>query len=270
MKIIITEEQYRLITEGLSSDNEFRNLIKSYESTVTNSKGQHYAFDDMDPKQTKTFVKTTKTPYGGTLTIGWGHTGEYAKPGNVISNSAAEKLLTADIQKHEDIAKKIFPKYSTYPLYVQRALVNSVFRGEAKSNYKWVQNINAGNWSLGAKQYLEGWDIDFSTVGNPKYRGTVAERMKKNQNAFIKYANELKTTKQPTAKTSIISKQPTQTQTKTNTTKYPFGNMHIVKPNDSIFSIISKYNNEIDLEELVKLNNLKSLNVQPGQILKLK
>ena len=207
MKIIITENQYKLLMEGMADDQVFRDTIKGYESTVTDPNGKHYTFDDKDPKNPKTFVKSSTDKKGGTLTIGWGHTGNEAKVGNKISNSKAEELLTSDITKEENKAKTIFPKYSSYPKYVQRALVNSVYRGEAKSGYKWVKSINSGNWRTAAKQYLEGWDIDFSKADDPKYKGGVADRMKTNQEAFEKYAEELKG-----SKTTTPTKETTTTE----------------------------------------------------------
>lgn len=195
MKILLTETQYKILIEGLADDKVFRDTIKGYESTVTDSSGLHYTFDDKDPKDPKTFVKTSADKKGGTLTIGWGHTGETAKPGKKISNQKAEELLTSDITKEENKAKTIFPKYNTYPLYVQRALVNAVYRGEAKSTYEWVKSVNAGKWITAATQYLEGWDIDFSQANNPKYKGGVADRMVTNQKAFKQYGEELKKNK---------------------------------------------------------------------------
>ena len=201
MKIIITESQYKLLMEGLADDDVFRDTIKGYESTVTDSSGQHYTFDDKDPKNPKTFVKTSADKKGGTLTIGWGHTGETAKPGKKISNQKAEELLTSDITKEENKAKTIFPKYTSYPLYVQRALVNAVYRGEAKSTYEWVKSVNSGKWITAAKEYLEGWDIDFSQANNPKYKGGVADRMVTNKKAFEQYGEELKKGKTTTTTT---------------------------------------------------------------------
>ena len=189
MKIIITESQLRLLTEAasLAGDEDFRETIKSYENEVTNSSGKHYVFDDKDPKNPKTFVNASSKKRGGTLTIGWGHTGPEAKIGNIITKSKAEQLLTSDIQKEENKTKSLFPKYDNYPLYVRKALVNSVYRGEAKKGYKWVEAINAGNWEDAATKYLQGWDIDFSQAKNPKYKGGVADRMVSNQEAFKKY-----------------------------------------------------------------------------------
>ena len=211
MKIIVTEEQYNLLKESLVDDTEFRETIKSFESTVTDSKGNHYTFDDKDPKNPKTFIKG-KSPYGGVLTIGWGHTGDKAKPGKKISNSEAERLLTQDIKKEEQKAKNLFPKYDTYPIYVQRTLTNATYRGEAKSGYEWVKLINSGNWDLASKKYLEGWNVDFSQAKNPRYKGGVADRMVKNQEAFKKYAKELKSTKIPEKK--VQEKTPNQPQKK--------------------------------------------------------
>jgi GH24 family phage-related lysozyme (muramidase) len=211
MKIIITESQLRLLTEAasLANDEDFRDTIKSYENEVVNSSGKHYVFDDADPKNPKTFVSAPNKKRGGTLTIGWGHTGPEAKIGNVITKSKAEQLLTSDIQKEENKTKSLFPKYDSYPLYVRKALVNSVYRGEAKKGYKWVEAINAGNWEDAATKYLQGWDIDFSQAKNPKYKGGVADRMVTNQEAFKKYAQELKSkTKQKPQQTSQVKPKP--------------------------------------------------------------
>ena len=141
MRIIISENQFKtLLTESIADDAELRDIIKNYESTVVDSKGNHYVFDDKDSKTPKTFISNNKLKKGGTLTIGWGHTGKEATIGNKILNSKAEELLTKDIIEKENIAKKVlFPKYDKYPLYIQRVLVNTVFRGEAKTSHEWVK-----------------------------------------------------------------------------------------------------------------------------------
>lgn len=289
MKIIVTESQYNLLKENLVDDREFRETIKSFESTVTDSEGKHYTFDDKDPKSPKTFIKG-KSPYGGVLTIGWGHTGDNAKPGKKISNSEAERLLSQDIKKEEQKAKNIFPKYESYPIYVQRALTNATYRGEAKSSYEWVKSINSGDWDLAAKKYLEGWNIDFSQAKNPKYKGGVADRMVKNQDAFKKYAKELKG-KKPESKPSYNKEteeqrckkmQPKELLHHPECDKYyendykmdygiKFKNFYEVKKGDTLSSIAAKYPDKtITANSIKKLNNLKSDNIEPGQKLKIK
>lgn len=257
-----------MLFESVVNDTEFRNLIKGYESTVVNSKNQHYVFDDKDPKlppnNKKTFI-SKKSPYGGVLTIGWGHTGPSVKPGMIISNREAEQLLTDDIKKHEEIAKKVFPKFDKYPVYVQRALVNATYRGEVKSVYKWVKSLNDGNWSLGAKQYLEGWNIDFSNVDDPRKKGTVAERMKNNQRAFLKYAEELSKPVEPK-----IKQQKPKSQIGGGGLSPSVFKLYVVKPGETLSGIASKYDKSVTVDSIIKLNDLKSTELKPGQILKLK
>jgi len=300
MKIIITENQFKtLLTESIADDPELRDIIKNYESTVVDSKGNHYVFDDKDSKNPKTFISNNKLKKGGTLTIGWGHTGKEATIGNKILNSKAEELLTKDIIEKENIAKKVlFPKYDKYPLYIQRVLVNTVFRGEAKTSHEWVKAINSGNWSLAAKKYLEGWNIDFSQAKDPRYQGGVADRMVKNQEAFIKYGNELKT-KKPVVnsvekgvvwgKDKCISvmlslnfgkifqhpecfkyfepnkKISKETDKLLNSKTF----YYTVKPGDTLSGIASKYGKSVTVATLMKLNNLKSDNIKSGQRLKI-
>jgi GH24 family phage-related lysozyme (muramidase) len=300
MKIIITENQFKtLLTESIADDAELRDIIKNYESTVVDSKGNHYVFDDKDSKTPKTFIVNNKLKKGGTLTIGWGHTGKEATIGNKILNSKAEELLTKDIIEKENIAKKIlFPKYDKYPLYIQRVLVNTVFRGEAKTSYEWVKAINSGNWSLAAKKYVEGWNIDFSQAKDPRYQGGVADRMVKNQEAFIKYGNELKTKKPVVNSLEIgvvwdkekcisvmlsidmykIAQHPEcfkyfepnkkiskETDKLLNSKTF----YYTVKPGDTLSGIASKYGKSVTVATLMKLNNLKSDNIESGQKLKI-
>ena len=300
MKIIITENQFKtLLTESIADDPELRDIIKNYESTVVDSKGNHYVFDDKDSKNPKTFISNNKLKKGGTLTIGWAHTGKEATIGNKILNSKAEELLTKDIIEKENIAKKVlFPKYDKYPLYIQRVLVNTVFRGEAKTSHEWVKAINSGNWSLAAKKYLEGWNIDFSQAKDPRYQGGVADRMVKNQEAFIKYGNELKT-KKPVVNSVekgvvwgkdkcisvMLSLDMYKIAQHPECFKYFEPNKKIsketdkllnsktfyytVKPGDTLSGIASKYGKSVTVATLMKLNNLKSDNIKSGQRLKI-
>ena len=286
MKIIITETQYNILNESLVNDKVFRDTIKSFESTVTNSVGSHYTFDDKDPKNPKTFIKS-KSPYGGVLTIGWGHTGSEAKPGNAITNKKAEDLLSQDISKEESKAKNLFPKYDDYPVYVQRALTNAVFRGEAKSSYEWVKNINLGEWDLAAEKYLSGWKIDFSRADDPRMKGSVAQRMKTNQRAFLKYGEELKSepTTKPKPKTTISIPKPKTTTPKPTTPKpsswldpilsdiEKIGKdlkTYTVKSGDTLSKIAAKYDESVTTSTIKKLNGLKSDTITPGQKLRIK
>ena len=70
MKVVITESQFKYLlmeSSSIANDKGFRDTIKSYESTVVDSNGKHYVFDDKDPKYPKTFVNDTKKKKGGHL-----------------------------------------------------------------------------------------------------------------------------------------------------------------------------------------------------------
>ena len=291
MKIIITESQLKMLTEAtsLADDENFRDTIKSYENEVVDATGKHYVFDDKDPKNPKTYVSSPNKKRGGTLTIGWGHTGPEAKVGAKITKTKAEQLLTLDIINEEKKTKNLFPKYDTYPTYIKKALVNSVYRGEAKKGYKWVEAINAGNWDDAAAKYLQGWNIDFSQANDPKYKGGVADRMVTNQEAFKKYAKELKGDKKlqsnnskETEKQRCLKMEPIDAAKRPECDKY-FKNdyymdygynfskeFYTVKSGDTLSKIASKYDKSVTVESLKKLNNLKSDKIEVGQKLKIK
>ena len=291
MKIIITESQLKMLTEAtsLADDENFRDTIKSYENEVVDATGKHYVFDDKDPKNPKTYVSSPNKKRGGTLTIGWGHTGPEAKVGAKITKTKAEQLLTLDIINEEKKTKNLFPKYDTYPTYIKKALVNSVYRGEAKKGYKWVEAINAGNWDDAAAKYLQGWNIDFSQANDPKYKGGVADRMVTNQDAFKKYAKELKGDKKlqsnnskETEKQRCLKMEPIDVAKRPECDKY-FKNdyymdygydfskeFYTVKSGDTLSKIASKYDKSVTVESLKKLNNLKSDKIEVGQKLKIK
>ena len=291
MKIIITESQLKMLTEAtsLADDENFRDTIKSYENEVVDATGKHYVFDDKDPKNPKTYVSSPNKKRGGTLTIGWGHTGPEAKVGAKITKTKAEQLLTLDIINEEKKTKNLFPKYDTYPTYIKKALVNSVYRGEAKKGYKWVEAINAGNWDDAAAKYLQGWNIDFSQANDPKYKGGVADRMVTNQEAFEKYAKELKGDKKlqsnnskETEKQRCLKMEPIDAAKRPECDKY-FKNdyymdygynfskeFYTVKSGDTLSKIASKYDKSVTVESLKKLNNLKSDKIEVGQKLKIK
>ena len=291
MKIIITESQLKMLTEAtsLADDKDFRDTIKSYENEVVDATGKHYVFDDKDPKNPKTFVSSPNKKRGGTLTIGWGHTGPEAKVGSKITKTKAEQLLTLDIINEENKTKNLFPKYDTYPTYIKKALVNSVYRGEAKKGYKWVEAINAGNWDDAAAKYLQGWNIDFSQANDPRYEGGVADRMVTNQEAFKKYAKELKGDKKlqsnnskETEKQRCLKMEPIDAAKRPECDKY-FKNdyymdygydfskeFYTVKSGDTLSKIASKYDKSVTVDSLKKLNNLKSDKIEVGQKLKIK
>jgi lysozyme len=58
-------------------------------------------------------------------TIGWGHTGEYAKPNANINKTTAEKILVKDIQNASDCVKRIFNEWKQKN--INRTITQSMF-----------------------------------------------------------------------------------------------------------------------------------------------
>jgi len=129
-----------ILLEDVVNDTEFRDEVKSFEGDPpTDEDGNYVTFDDGF----------------GTLTIGWGHTGEYATAGNTITPEQAEELLTADITEKERIAKAKFSKYSTFTTPVQRAIVNTLFRGSLGPKTQALIKTDPVDWNAVADEYLD-------------------------------------------------------------------------------------------------------------------
>ena len=195
MKIIITEEQYRILlkeSSNLYDDPEFLELIKGYEGSVKTKDGKHITYDDATSKPV---VKPSQLQ--GTLTIGYGTTKTIypdMKIGEKISEPKATELLKKGVEKIENKVKTLIPNYENFPKYVRSAIMNAKYRGDLGP--KTIELINQGKWTQVSKEYLE-----HKNYKNPGNMTGVVKRMKANADAFDKYAEELKKGKQTTNKT---------------------------------------------------------------------
>lgn len=177
--------KYLLSEATLASDTDFRDKVKSWEGPgPVDANNNHLAYDDANPSVP---AKPGK-PIQGTLTIGYGTTGVVLpnlKPGMKISPQKAEQLLTKGIVEHEAKARRLVPKYDTYPTYVREAILNAIYRGDLGP--KTIATINKGQWDSVAEMYLQ--HPNYTNPG--KFTGVV-KRMKSNADAFARYAKELK------------------------------------------------------------------------------
>jgi len=106
-----------------------------------------------------------------------------------LSDAQIDKLFEYDVQKHLKQTKALFPKFDQYPLYLRAALLDSVYRGEQKAEYRTVKLINSGNFREAASNYLNRKDYQ-QAKETGKNRGIIT-RMNRNQQAMLKYATEL-------------------------------------------------------------------------------
>jgi len=284
MKIIITESQYKMLimeSASLADDPEFQEMVKDWEGSVIDPKtGLHVTYDDATGKK----VDKGQSP-SGTLTIGYGTTKDVhptMTPGEKISEKKAVDFLKKGIRDNENIVRDLVKKYDTYPRYVRVALLNAKYRGDLGP--KTIELINQGKWNQVSKEYLN--HPNFKTPG--KYKGVV-KRMQSNADAFDKYAKEIKgkvETKSSSDKETEEQKckkmQPKELLYHPECDKYfksdykmDYGikskNFYEVKKGDTLSSIASKYPDKtITAASIKKLNNLKSDNIEPGQMLKIK
>jgi len=203
-----------LLTEAapLSTDKNFRKQVKKWEGPgPVDANNNHLAYDDKNPKvAVKPGVKIL-----GKLTIGYGTTDTVLptlKAGMKISPSYAETLLTLGINQHEADARRLIPKYDSYPTYVREAILNARYRGDLGTDT--IKLINAGKWSKVSAEYL-----NHKNYTDPGSMSGVVVRMKANAIAFDTYAAKLKskktTTKVATSTTPV--KGQTLYPLKTNT-----------------------------------------------------
>ena len=287
MKIIITELQLKkLIMESasLADDPEFQEMVKEWEGSVIDTKtGLHITYDDATGKKVDKGQILV-----GTLTIGYGTTKDVypaMSPGEKIGEKKAVDFLKKGIRDNEDIVRDLVKKYDSYPKYVRIALLNAKYRGDLGPDT--IELINQGKWGQVSKEYL-----DHPNYKNPgKYPGVV-KRMKSNADAFDKYAKEVKgsgeikksepSSNKETEEQRCKKMQPKELVYHSECDKYfkndykmdygiKFKNFYEVKKGDTLSSIAAKYPDKtITAASIKKLNNLKSDNIEPGQMLKIK
>lgn len=124
-------------------------------------------------------------------TIGWGHTGEYAKPNAKINQSRAEQLLQKDTQNASDCVKRIFSDWKQNN--INRTITQSMFdaltslafnagcgslRGGSSKN-DLIDYVKAGKFADASKRILS------FKADKPGFSGLKVRR-EKEKNLFCK------------------------------------------------------------------------------------
>ncbi len=145
-------------------------LIKSYEKLYLRP------YDDFQPSK----VLTASTLIKGTLTIGYGSTGNWIKWDTVITREKADELLAVDIAQAEKIAKRLIKVELTDNQY--SALVSFAFNcgGGYVSNvsHKWTpfELWNYINSKRSAEDISNKWITTAITSKGKPLKGLVARR----------------------------------------------------------------------------------------------
>jgi GH24 family phage-related lysozyme (muramidase) len=105
---------------------------------------------------------------------------------NGISEEEAKQLFSNDVQNKLNTCRNIFPLFDSYPNYVKVALLDGVYRGDHKKEYKTTKLINNGDWINAAKEYLRNNDY----YASQKQGTGIAKRMKNNAKRMEQYGKE--------------------------------------------------------------------------------
>ena len=107
----------------------------------------------------------------GVKTGGVGQTGEFLS-----------KTFKESFEAHEDKARKLFKEYDNFDEDMQKGVMSAVYRGDAKSKYKWVKLVNKGEFEKAADEFL---DNDEYRKRRAKGKDGVVIRMEK-VSAFLR------------------------------------------------------------------------------------
>jgi lysozyme len=95
---------------------------------------------------------------GKVWTIGYGHTGAHAKPGNVITEAQADALLVADVAEAEAAVRKLFPVTTQNQF---DALVSFAFNlGEGQVSGSTLRTKHNAKDYAGAANEFARWRFD--------------------------------------------------------------------------------------------------------------
>ena len=106
-----------------------------------------------------------------------------------LEEAEIQKLFQHTLKEKIKIAKRLFPKFDSYPDDVKTALVNGVFHGDFNEGHKTVKLINEGKWDKVADEYLDR--IDYKNCERNGLPG-IKKRLDWNADIFRKYAEKLK------------------------------------------------------------------------------
>jgi hypothetical protein len=104
-----------------------------------------------------------------------------------LSREEAEILFSEDLRVHIERTRSIFQDFDHYPLYVQKALADGVYRSCLSGSPKTTRLINEGRFHEAAIEYLN--HNEYRDARRNGRRG-VEKRMNTNSQFFAKYARE--------------------------------------------------------------------------------
>ena len=152
----LVEQTDKYFIVPTTASDELTNFISADEGV--NGKPVLYTYDDAyynDPPIEYDSSRYKKGKPGGTLTIGYGHTGKEAYEGNTITKVKALKLLKEDLANAVGCVNRIINAWINSELEggkidqcMYDAMVSLVFNSGCHNvrMSPWIQDVKKGNW----------------------------------------------------------------------------------------------------------------------------
>ncbi|MEM4182120.1 MAG: hypothetical protein QXX68_03175 [Candidatus Pacearchaeota archaeon] len=96
-------------------------------------------------------------------------------------------LFKEDIQIYLERARKLFPNFNSYPLYLRAAILDGVYRGDLSGSPKTIKLINEGKFYEASIEYLNHKEYKESIK---KGKRGIRLRMERNSEAMKRYSSE--------------------------------------------------------------------------------
>jgi len=117
------------------------------------------------------YSKGQYTDHKGNVTTGAGKTGKWA---NVPFDQV--------VQEFEGKTRQMVPEYDKFPDYLKKELVQAAYRGDLGGSPKFREQLNAGNYGIAAKEFLD--NSEYKNSGTPE---SIKKRMEAVSNALYSY-----------------------------------------------------------------------------------
>ena len=155
LSTLIEQTEEYFVVPKIASD-ELTTFISADEGV--NGKPVLYTYDDAyynDPPIKYVSSRYKKGKPGGTLTIGYGHTGKEAYEGNTITKEKAWELLKEDLSTSIDCVNRIVIQWTQddrpgakMDQCMYNAIVSLVFNSGCENvrTSPWIQDVKFGRW----------------------------------------------------------------------------------------------------------------------------
>lgn len=166
LSLLIEQTENYLLIPKVASD-KLTTFISEDEGV--NGKPVLYTYDDAyynDPPIEYKSSKYVKGKPGGTLTIGYGHTGREAYEGNTITKEKALELLKEDLSTAVGCVNRIVKQWikddrpgAKMDVCMYEAIVSLVFNSGCENvrTSPWIQDVKFGRWDNATKS-IKTWN----------------------------------------------------------------------------------------------------------------